>query len=50
VVVEGYFLPYQKRPTKPTVQEGEEVEEKDEILRQGEQEKLKRRSETQAET
>jgi fatty acid desaturase len=60
VVVEGYFLPYEKPPTKPTVLdvlgsayhheaeavyidnevlEGEEVEEKDEILRQGEEEK-----------
>jgi fatty acid desaturase len=69
VVVEGYFLPYEKPPTKPTVLdvlgpgyhhraaevyiddavlEGEEVEEKDEILKQGEQEKLKRREETQA--
>jgi fatty acid desaturase len=56
VVVEGYFLPYEKPPTKPTVidvlgpdysrrdvevyidndvLEGEQVEDKDEILRQG---------------
>ncbi len=62
VVVEGYFLPYEKPPTKPTVievlgpryhdlakevhidndvLEGEEVEEKDEILKQGEDEKQK---------
>lgn len=62
VVVEGYFMPYEKPPTKPTVidvlgpkyhlevaevhidndvLEGEEVEEKDEILRQGEEEKAK---------
>jgi fatty acid desaturase len=62
VVVEGYFLPYEKPPTKPTVLdvlgpayhhehqavyidnevlEGEEVEERDEILRQGEEEKRK---------
>jgi fatty acid desaturase len=66
VVVEGYFLPYEKPPTKPTVVEvlgpayhrwaeevyidnevleGEQVEEKDEILRQGEEEKRKRREE-----
>jgi fatty acid desaturase len=66
VVVEGYFLPYEKPPTKPTVidvlgpayhhraeevyidndvLEGEEVEEKDEILQQGEDEKRKRRAE-----
>jgi fatty acid desaturase len=65
VVVEGYFMPYEKPPTKPTVLdvigpayhhraaevyidnevlEGEEVEEKDEILQQGENEKRKRRS------
>src|SRR5262249_17269301 len=62
VVVEGYFLPYEKPPTKPTVLdvlgpayhheaqavyidndvlEGEQVDEKDEILRQGEEEKRK---------
>ena len=62
VVVEGYFLPYEKPPTKPTVLdvlgpayhhhgepvyidnevlEGEQVEEKEEILRQGEEEKRK---------
>jgi fatty acid desaturase len=62
VVVEGYFLPYEKPTTKPTVVEvlgprfhdldkvvhidndvldGEEVEEKDDILRQGEEEKRK---------
>ena len=67
VVVEGYFLPYEKPPTKPTVLdvlgpryhhraaevyiddavlEGEEVEEKDDILRQGEDEKRKRRAAT----
>lgn len=67
VVVEGYFLPYEKPPTKPTVLdvlgpayhkrardvyidnevlEGEQVEEKDEILQQGEEEKHKRREET----
>jgi fatty acid desaturase len=66
VEVEGYFLPYEKPPTKPTVLdvlgpqyhhravdvyidndvlEGEQVEEKDEILRQGEEEKRKRRAE-----
>jgi fatty acid desaturase len=66
VVVEGYFLPYEKPPTKPTVLDvlgpayhhraaevyidnavldGEEVEEKDDILQQGEAEKLKRRAE-----
>jgi fatty acid desaturase len=66
VVVEGYFLPYEKPPTKPTVidvlgptyhhraddiyidndvLEGEQVEEKDEILQQGEDEKRKRRAE-----
>ncbi|MFN0189280.1 MAG: fatty acid desaturase, partial [Bacteroidia bacterium] len=60
VVVEGYFLPYEKPATKPTVVEvlgpayhglsrdvhidnevleNEEVDEKDEILRQGEEEK-----------
>ena len=64
VVVEGYLLPYEKPPTKPTVLDvlgpayhhqaaevyidndvldGEEVEEKDEILQQGEAERLKRR-------
>jgi fatty acid desaturase len=64
VVVEGYFLPYEKPPTKPTVMEvlgagyhglsadvhidnevleDEEVDEKDEILRQGEEEKRKGR-------
>ena len=66
VEVEGYFLPYERPPTKPTVLdvlgpdyhhraaevyidnavlEQEEVEEKDEILRQGEEEKRKRRAE-----
>ena len=66
VEVEGYFLPYEKPPTKPTVVEvlgpkyhhraaeiyidnevleSEEVEEKEEILRQGEEEKRKRRDE-----
>jgi hypothetical protein len=64
VEVEGYFLPYERPPTKPTVLdvlgpdyyhraaevyidnevlEGETVDEKDEILRQGEEEKRKRR-------
>ncbi len=59
VVVEGYFLPYERPPMKPTVLDvlgpayhhrasevhidnavldGEEVEEKDEILQQGENE------------
>jgi fatty acid desaturase len=68
VEVEGYFLPYEKPPTKPTVidvlgptyhhraaevyidndvLEGEQVEEKDEILRQGEEEKRKRQAEMQ---
>jgi fatty acid desaturase len=67
VVVEGYFMPYEKPPTKPTVLdvlgpayhrrpeevhidndvlEGEEVEEKDDILRQGEEEKRKHRAAT----
>lgn len=67
VVVEGYFLPYEKPPTKPTVVdvlgpayhhraeevyidnevlESEVVEEKDEILLQGEEEKRKRRLES----
>ncbi len=62
VVVEGYFMPYEKPPTKPTVVEvlgpayhslskdvhidnevleSEEVDEKDDILRQGEEEKRK---------
>ena len=62
VVVEGYFMPYEKPPTKPTVVdvlgpayhhrgervyidnevlEGEQVDEKDEILRQGEEEQRK---------
>jgi fatty acid desaturase len=62
VVVEGYFMPYENPPTKPTVVdvlgasyhdmsedvyidnevlETEEVDEKDEILRQGEEEKRK---------
>jgi fatty acid desaturase len=62
VVVEGYFLPYEKPPTKPTVMEvlgagyhglsadvhidnevleDEVVDEKDDILRQGEEEKRK---------
>jgi fatty acid desaturase len=66
VEVEGYFLPYEKPQTRPTVidvlgpkyhhraaevyidndvLEGEQVEEKDEILRQGEEEKRKRRVE-----
>ena len=66
IEVEGYFLPYEKPPTKPTVLdvlgphyhhraaevyidnevlEQEQVEEKDEILRQGEEEKRKRREE-----
>jgi hypothetical protein len=66
VEVEGYFLPYEKPPTKPTVLdvlgptyhhraaevyidndvlEGETVEEKDDILRTGEEEKRKRRDE-----
>lgn len=66
VVVEGYFLPYETPPTKPTVLDvlgpayhhraqevyidndvldGEEVEEKNEILEQGESEKRKRREE-----
>jgi fatty acid desaturase len=69
VEVEGYFLPYEKPPTKPTVLdvlgpkyhhrandvhidndvlEQEEVEEKDEILRQGEEEKRKRRAALEA--
>ena len=64
VEVEGYFFPYEKPPTKPTVLDvvgpryhhraeevyidnavldGEEVEEKDDILQQGEDEKRKRR-------
>ncbi len=67
VEVEGYFLPYEKPPTKPTVLdvlgpnyhhraaevyidnevlEGETVDEKDDILRQGEEEKRKRRAES----
>ncbi len=67
VVVEGYFMPYEKPATKPTVLEvvgpayhrradevfidnavleGEEVDEKDEILQQGEDEKRKRRAES----
>jgi fatty acid desaturase len=62
VVVEGYLMPYEKPPTKPTVVdvlgpayhyraedvyidnevlEGEQVDEKEEILRQGEEEKRK---------
>jgi fatty acid desaturase len=66
VEVEGYFFPYEKPTTKPTVVEvlgskyhhrakeiyidndvldSEEVEEKDDILRQGEEEKRKRRAE-----
>lgn len=66
VEVEGYFFPYEKPPTKPTVVEvlgpkhhhraaeiyidnevleSEEVDEKDEILEQGEAEKRKRRAE-----
>ncbi len=66
VVVEGYFLPYEKPPIRPTVLdvlgpryhhraaevyidndvlEQEQVDEKDEILRQGEEEKRKRRAE-----
>jgi fatty acid desaturase len=64
VVVEGYFMPYEKPPTKPTVLDvvgpayhhraaevyidnavldGEDVDEKDEILQQGEDEKRKQR-------
>jgi fatty acid desaturase len=64
VVVEGYFLPYERPPIRPTVLDvlgpkyhhgdeeihidndvldGEEVEEKDDILRQGEEEKRKTR-------
>ncbi len=64
VVVEGYFMPYEKPPTKPTVVEvlgpdyhhrpeelyidnevlaQEEVEDREEILRQGEEEKRKHR-------
>jgi fatty acid desaturase len=64
VVVEGYFMPYEKPPTHPTVVdvlgpayhqrpeelyidnevlEQEEVEDKAEILRQGEEEKRKHR-------
>jgi fatty acid desaturase len=66
VEVEGYFLPYERPPTKPTVLdvlgpdyyhraaevyidndvlEGETVDEKDDILRQGEEEQRKRREE-----
>jgi fatty acid desaturase len=66
IEVEGYFLPYERPPTKPTVLdvlgakyhhrahevhidnevlEQEQVEEKDEILQQGENEKRKRREE-----
>jgi fatty acid desaturase len=66
IEVEGYFLPYEKPPTKPTVLdvlgpkyhhraievhidnevlEQEQVEDKAEILRQGEEEKRKRREE-----
>jgi fatty acid desaturase len=66
VEVEGYFFPYEKPPTKPTVVDVlgpkyhvraaeiyidnhvldfEQVDEKDEILRQGEDEKRKRRAE-----
>jgi fatty acid desaturase len=66
IEVEGYFLPYEKPPTKPTVLdvlgpnyhhraaevyidnavlEGEQVEEKDEILRQGEAARRQRRAE-----
>jgi fatty acid desaturase len=69
IEVEGYFMPYEKPPTKPTVLdvlgpnyhhrvvdvyidnevlEQEQVEEKDEILRQGEEEKRKRREEMAA--
>ena len=65
VEVEGYFFPYEKPPTKPTVLDvvgpryhhrtadvyidnevlnGEEIEEKDAILQQGEDEKAKRRA------
>jgi fatty acid desaturase len=64
VVVEGYFMPYEKPPTRPTVVEvlgpayhqrpeelyidndvleQEDVEDRDEILRQGEEEKRKHR-------
>jgi len=66
IEVEGYFLPYEKPPTKPTVLDvlgphyhhraaevyidndvldQEQVEDRDEILRQGEEEKRKRRAE-----
>ena len=66
IEVEGYFLPYEKPPTKPTVLdvlgpnyhhraaeiyidnevlEAEHVEDREEILRQGEEEKRKRRAE-----
>jgi fatty acid desaturase len=66
IEVEGYFFPYEKLPTKPTVLDvvgpkyhhraeevyidndvldGERVEEKAEILQQGEEEKRKRREE-----
>jgi fatty acid desaturase len=66
IEVEGYFLPYEKPPKKPTVLEvlgpryhhratevhidnevldAENVEEKDDILRTGEEEKRKRRAE-----
>ena len=69
VEVEGYFLPYERPPTKPTVLdvlgptyhhraaevhidnavlEDEVVEEKDDILRTGEEEKRKRRAEMAA--
>jgi fatty acid desaturase len=66
VIVEGYFLPWERPPRRPTVVdvlgpkyhhravevyidnevlENERVEEKEEILRQGEEEKRKRRLE-----
>lgn len=66
IEVEGYFFPYERPQTKPTVLDvlgpdyfhraqeiyiddavldGEEVEEKDEIFKQGEAEKLRRRAE-----
>lgn len=69
IEVEGYFLPYERPPTKPTVLdvlgpiyhhraaevhidnevlESENVEEKDDILRTGEEEKRKRRAEMAA--
>jgi fatty acid desaturase len=68
VIVEGYFLPHERPPRRPTVidvlgpkyhhraaeiyidndvLDNEKVEEKEEILRQGEEEKRKRRLEVQ---